>query len=128
MIAERVAPGPAPRLECRNVEAVTRYCTFCKIIARSEPADILYEDDEVMVFRNRLHWVPVMLLAVPKAHKTQAELWQDMGRAGEIAVRMGRQHCPNGFRLLSNFGYEAMQSQEHAHVHVLGGTFLGEYV
>jgi len=47
---------------------------------------------------------------------------------GEIAVQMGREHCPNGFRLLSNFGYEAMQSQEHAHVHVLGGTFLGEYV
>ena len=109
------------------MEAVTRYCTFCKIIARQEPAEILYEDDEVMVFRNRLHWVPVMLLAVPKAHKTQAELWADMGRVGEIAVQMGREHCPNGFRLLSNFGYEAMQSQEHAHVHILGGTFLGEY-
>ena len=38
-----------------------------------------------------------------------------------------KEHCPNGFRLLSNFGYEAMQSQEHAHVHVIGGTFLGEY-
>jgi histidine triad (HIT) family protein len=110
------------------VEAVSRNCTFCKIIARTEPAEILYEDDEVMVFRNRLHWVPVMLLAVPKAHRTQAELWGEMGRVGEIAVRMGREHCPNGFRLLSNFGYEAMQSQEHAHVHVLGGTFLGEYV
>ena len=107
---------------------MTRYCTFCDIIARREPAEILYEDDEVMVFRNRLHWVPVMLLAVPKAHKAQAELWGDMGRVGEIAVRMGREHCPNGLRLLSNFGYEAMQSQEHAHVHVLGGTFLGEYV
>ena len=110
------------------MEPVTRHCTFCKIIARQEPAEILYEDDEVMVFRNRLHWVPVMLLAVPKAHKAQAELWGDMGRVGEIAGRMGREHCPNGFRLLSNFGYEAMQSQEHAHVHVLGGTFLGEYV
>ena len=103
------------------------YCTFCDIIARRAEADVLYEDEEVMVFRNRLHWVPVMLLAVPKRHVSQAELWQDMGRVGEIAVRMGRQHCPNGFRLLSNFGYEAMQSQEHAHVHVLGGTFLGEY-
>ncbi|HLA83098.1 MAG TPA: HIT domain-containing protein [Thermoleophilia bacterium] len=109
-------------------EPVSRYCTFCEIVARREPAEILYEDDEVMVFRNRLHWVPVMLLAVPKAHKAQAELWADMARVGEIAVRMGREHCPNGFRLLSNFGHEAMKSQEHAHVHVLGGTFLGEYV
>ncbi len=107
---------------------MTRYCTFCEIAAHREPGDILYEDDEVIVFRNRLRWVPVMLLAVPKAHVTQAELWRDMGRVGEVAVRMGQEHCPNGFRLLANFGYEAMQSQEHGHVHILGGTFLGEYV
>jgi diadenosine tetraphosphate (Ap4A) HIT family hydrolase len=64
---------------------------------------------------------------VAKAHKSQAELWRNMGRVGEIAVRMGQEHCPGGFRILSNFGYEGMQSQEHGHVHVLGGTFLGEY-
>ncbi len=104
-----------------------RYCTFCEIVARREPADILYEDDEVIVFRNQLHWVPVMLLAVPKVHRTQAELWREMGRVGEIAVRMGQEHCPRGFRLLSNLGPDAMQSQEHGHVHILGGTFLGEY-
>ncbi|GBD14580.1 Purine nucleoside phosphoramidase [bacterium HR25] len=105
-----------------------RYCVFCEIVAKREPADVLYEDDEVMVFRNRLRWVPVMLLAIPKAHMTQEELWRDMGRVGSVAVEMGRKHCPNGFRLLSNFGFDAMQSQEHAHVHILGGTFLGEYV
>ncbi len=106
---------------------MTRYCTFCQIIAHREPAEILYEDEEVMVFRNRLHWVPIMMLVVPKTHRSQAELWQDMGRVGEVAVRMGQEHSPRGFRILSNFGYEGMQSQEHGHVHVLGGTFLGEY-
>jgi len=40
---------------------------------------------------------------------------------------MGMAHCPKGFRLVSNLGSDAMQSQEHGHVHVLGGTFLGEY-
>jgi len=103
------------------------YCTFCDIIARRAEADVLYEDEEVMVFRNRLHWVPVMLLAVPKRHLSQAELWQDMGRVGEVAVRLGQEHCPNGFRLLSNFGRDAMQSQAHGHVHIIGGAFLGEY-
>ncbi|HXG42470.1 MAG TPA: HIT domain-containing protein [Dehalococcoidia bacterium] len=103
------------------------YCVFCEIVARREPAEVLYEDEEVMVFRNRLRWVPVMLLAIPKQHMTQEELWRDMGRVGEVAVEMGRKYCPNGFRLLSNFGFDAMQSQEHAHVHILGGTFLGEY-
>ena len=104
-----------------------RYCVFCNIIAGTEPADVLYQDDEVIVFRNRLRWVPVMLLAVPKRHMTQAELWRDTGAVGQAAVAMGQKHCPGGFRLLSNFGFDAMQSQEHAHIHVIGGTFLGEY-
>ena len=103
------------------------YCVFCEIIARREPAQIIYEDDDVLVFRNRLRWVPVMLLALPKRHLAQEEMWQDMGKVGAVAVEMGRRHCPNGFRLLSNFGYDAMQSQQHGHVHILGGTFLGEY-
>ena len=104
-----------------------RYCTFCEIVARRESAEILYEDEEVVAFRNRLHWVPVMLLVVPRRHISQAELWRDMGRVGEVAVSMGQRHCPNGFRLVSNFGFDAMQSQDHGHVHVLGGDFLGEY-
>ncbi len=104
-----------------------RYCVFCEIVARREPAEILYESDSVIVIRNRLRWVPVMLLSMPKEHRTQAELWRDMGEVGEAAVRMGAEHCPRGFRLLSNFGFDAMQSQEHAHVHVIGGVFLGEY-
>ncbi len=103
------------------------YCTFCEIVAKREPAEFLYEDDEVVVFRNRLRWAPVMLLVVPKRHMSQEELWQDMGRVGEVAVKMGQAHCPNGFRILSNFGRDAMQSQHHGHVHVIGGTWLGEY-
>ena len=109
------------------MEGVQRYCVFCQIVDKKEPAEILFEDDEVIVFRNRLRWVPVMLLSVPKKHLTQAELWRDLGRVGEIAVEMGKKHCPSGFRLLSNFGPDAMQSQDHAHVHIIGGIFLGEY-
>ena len=102
-------------------------CVFCDIIAHKAPAKILYEDDDVIVFRNRLRWVPTMLLCVPRKHISQVELWQNLGRVGETAVRMGQEHCPAGFRLLSNFGHDAMQSQEHGHVHILGGVFLGEY-
>ena len=105
----------------------TDWCTFCRIVAKQEPAEILYEDDDVMVFRNLLRWVPVMLVVVPKAHRTQEELWRDMGPVAKVAVQMGEQHFPNGFRMLSNVGSEAMQSQPHGHVHVIGGTFLGEY-
>ncbi|MGE3856004.1 MAG: HIT domain-containing protein [Dehalococcoidia bacterium] len=104
-----------------------RFCVFCEIVAGREPADILLETDEVMVFRNRLRWVPTMLLAIPKQHMVQAELWANMGPVGEAAVKVAQEHCPGGFRLISNFGYDGMQSQDHAHVHILGGVFLGEY-
>ena len=102
-------------------------CVFCDIVARKEPANIRYEDDEIIVFDNVLKWVPVMLLVITKQHMSQKELWKTMGKVGEVAVAMGEEHCPNGFRILSNFGHEGMQSQSHAHVHVIGGTHLGRY-
>ncbi|WP_322796161.1 HIT family protein [Tepidiforma sp.] len=105
------------------------YCVFCNIVAGREPANIIYEDDEIIVIQNILRWVPVMLLAMTKQHTTQAELWTyHMGKVAPIATAIGQQLCPGGFRLLSNFGYDAMQSQEHGHLHILGGTFLGHYV
>ena len=104
-----------------------RYCVFCEIAAHREPADILRETENVMVFRNQLRWAPIMLLAIPKQHMTQAELWRDMGEVGRVAVEVAEEHCPGGYRLLSNSGYDGMQSQDHAHVHILGGAFLGEY-
>lgn len=104
-------------------------CVFCNIVAYREPANIRYDDDEIIAFDNVLQWAPVMLLVMPRSHVTQAELWADglIGRVGQIAVAMGEKFCPKGFRLLSNFGADAMQSQEHGHVHVLGGTYLGPY-
>ena len=104
-----------------------RFCVFCEIVAGREPADVLLETDEVIVIRNRLRWVPTMLLAMPKQHMAQSELWANMGPVGEAAVKVAEEHCPGGYRFVSNFGYDGMQSQEHAHVHVLGGVFLGEY-
>lgn len=103
-----------------------RYCTFCNIVAGTEPADILHDEADVLVFRNRLRWLPVMLLAVPKQHLSQQELWANLGAVGRVAVEMGQRHCPNGFRLVSNFGWDALQSQPHAHVHVLGGGAMNE--
>ena len=105
------------------------YCVFCEIIARRSPGAIRYEDDDVIAFENILGWVPVMLLVMPKQHLSQEELWSTgMDKVGPVAVILGREHCPGGFRLLSNFGRDAMQSQSHAHIHVLGGRHMGPYV
>ncbi len=103
------------------------YCVFCNIVAGTEPANVIYEDDKVLVIQNILRWVPVMLLAMTKEHRTQQELWDDIGDVGRIAAKIGAERCPYGFRLLSNFGYDAMQSQEHGHLHIVGGTHLGHY-
>ena len=104
-------------------------CIFCNIVAGTEPSVIIYEDDDVLVFRNRLRWVPIMLLAIPKTHMTQEQLWDSpvMSQVASIAARVGKQECHKGHRLLSNFGHDAMQSVEHGHIHILGGIHLGPY-
>jgi histidine triad (HIT) family protein len=104
-------------------------CVFCEIVARRAPARIRYEDDDTIVFENVLGWTPVMLLVCPKQHLTQAEAWTTLiGKLGPLAVEMGEKYCPRGFRIVSNFGADAEQSQPHAHLHVLGGRFLGYYI
>lgn len=106
-------------------------CTFCEIVSGRQPANVRYEDEDILVFDNRLDWAPVMLLVVPKLHMTQTELWTSgnlFARMSSLAVAMGEQHCPDGFRLLSNFGPDGMQSQSHGHLHVVGGQRLGPYV
>ena len=106
-------------------------CTFCDIVAGRTPARVRHEEDDVLVFDNELDWVPTMLLLIPKTHLTQSELWQNrdlLGRIGALAVEMGNLLCPNGFRVLSNFGGDAMQSQHHGHLHVIGGAHLGLYL
>ena len=106
-------------------------CTFCGIVAGSVPALVRHDEDDVLVFDNQLEWVPVMLLLIPKKHMTQSELWQSgdlLGRIGALAVEMGNRFCPGGFRILSNFGHDALQTQGHGHVHVIGGEHLGLYV
>ncbi len=105
------------------------YCVFCEIIARREPARVEYEDDDVIVFHNRLDWADPMLLAVPKQHLYQGELWISdvMAKVARVAVMMGQRHCSNGFRLVSNFGAHGMQSQMHAHVHVVDGKHLRRF-
>jgi histidine triad (HIT) family protein len=90
----------------------------------------VYEDDLILAFENQLDWFPVMLLIVPREHMTQEGLWRSgdlLARLGEVAVDLGIEHCPRGFRILSNFGHDAIQTQPHGHLHVIGGGRLGLY-
>ncbi len=97
-------------------------CVFCRIVAHEEPATYRYEDDDVVVFDNVLDWTRVMMLAVPREHKQQTDLWSDLGAVGRVAMEMGREHAPEGFRIISNFGTYGLQSQAHGHLHILSET------
>ena len=105
-------------------------CDFCAIVAGRMERTIRYEDDDFVVFRNALTWVPTMLLIVPRTHMTQQEFWRSplFPRASALAVDIANEDAPGGFRLVSNFGEEAAQTQLHGHLHVLGGGELGLYI
>ncbi len=105
-------------------------CAFCDIVAARLPRRVRFEDADLLAFHNRLSWAPVMLLIVPKAHMTQRAFWESniFPRVARLAVQLGEAECPGGYRILSNIGDDALQTQTHGHLHVIGGIALGLYV
>ena len=105
-------------------------CEFCQIVAHRIPRHVRFEDADLLAFHNRLTWAPVMLLIVPKVHMGQQEFWSSdlFPRAARLAIRLGEEDCLNGYRILSNVGRNALQTQPHGHLHVIGGAALGLYV
>ena len=106
-------------------------CVFCAIVAGNTGArwevhpDASTPDATVACFHNQLKWARVMLLIVPTQHMTQKEFWSShvFVDAASLAVKMGDTHCGgDGYRVISNFGRVAHQSQAHAHLHVVSGT------
>lgn len=104
---------------------------FQKIIDREIPADIVYETDEVLAFRDVHPQAPTHVLVIPKRPIEKlgdatpddgALLGQLLLAAGEVARREGL--IESGFRTVINHGHDAGQSVYHLHVHVLGGRRL----
>lgn len=100
---------------------------FEKIIAREIPADVVYEDDLVLAFRDIKPQAPVHVLIVPKkpiprVAEATAEDHRVLGhlllKAAEVAARLG---LKNGFRLVINNGPDGGESVPHLHCHILGG-------
>jgi histidine triad (HIT) family protein len=106
-------------------------CIFCKIANREIPADIVYENEQVLVFKDVNPAAPVHLLVIPKKHiPTLFDLSEeDSGILGQIqlaAARVARELNlgEKGFRLVSNCGREAGQVVMHIHYHLLAGRPL----
>lgn len=101
---------------------------FCKIVRGEVDADVVYEDDHCLAFRDMNPQAPTHVLVVPKTHITNlfdadeedAEL---LGRlmlaAREVAEQEGLDE--DGFRLVVNNKAGVGQSVFHLHLHVLGG-------
>ena len=108
---------------------------FGKIIRREIPADIVYEDDEVLGFRDIAPQAPVHVLFIPKNEAIptlddlqpgHAEL---VGKlvlaAAEYARREG--FAQNGYRVVMNCREDAGQTVFHVHLHLLAGAWLGRF-
>jgi len=101
---------------------------FGKIIRKEIPATIVYEDDEVLAFRDIAPVAPVHILVIPKkviqsvaaatAHDADL-LGRLMLSAAEIARREGLGE--SGYRIVTNIGSDGGQTVFHLHLHILGG-------
>ena len=101
---------------------------FEKIAAREIPADIVFEDDQVIAFRDINPKAPTHVLIVPRkpipriADATPEDrqiLGHLLLQAAQIAARLGL--TPSGYRLVFNNGPDAGESVPHLHCHILGG-------
>lgn len=103
-------------------------CVFCRIVAKEVPAQILFEDSQVIVIPDAHPAAPVHLLVIPKQHiRSLNELPLDSENlAGHLVIvgrDMAKQYgiAESGYRLVINTGPQAGQSVYHLHLHVIGG-------
>ena len=105
-------------------------CLFCKIAAGEIPADIVFEDEQVVVFRDIYPKADVHLLLIPRLHIASLnEL--DSSHDALIAHMMRllpklakEQGLDNGYRAIVNTGPGGGQEVFHLHIHLLGGGRL----
>lgn len=106
-------------------------CIFCKIINKQIPSEIIYEDDEIIAFKDIEPVAPVHILVIPKKHITSV---MDLSKEDEaligkiysviqkLAVELGIEK--EGFRVVTNCGENAGQTVKHIHFHLLAGKKL----
>lgn len=106
-------------------------CIFCRIAAGEAPAAIVYHDDEITAFWDRLPAAPVHILVIPNKHLdnlNQAEkedahlLGKMILKAKEIAKNEGVDE--KGYRLVVNTGLDGGQTIYHVHLHLIAGKKL----
>ena len=102
-------------------------CLFCKIVRGEIPSQKVYEDDDVLAFRDIRPLAPVHFMLIPKEHVASLyeagmaqhrALGKMLALAGELARKEG---ASDGFRTIINTGRVGNQEVYHLHMHVIGG-------
>ena len=103
-------------------------CLFCRIAARQSAAEVEYEDDEIVAFRDIYPKAPVHVLIIPKRHiasmlTAEPEDAGILGRCLLVARRLGEMKgfAERGYRIVVNSGVEGGQLMDHVHFHFLAG-------
>jgi len=103
-------------------------CLFCGIVDGKVKANVVYQDDFIVAFKDIAPKAPVHILIIPRKHLVSVSniAEQDHGLIGQIfqvAARLAREQgiAGSGFRVVVNSGADAGQSVFHLHYHLLGG-------
>jgi histidine triad (HIT) family protein len=115
-----------------TMRSVNDDCLFCRIASGEIAADVVYETDRTLAFRDIAPKAPVHVLVIPREHyvdlATLAEA--DRALAGDLlaavaAVARAEGLLDGGYRTIFNTGWRGGQEVLHVHAHVLGGVPLG---
>jgi histidine triad (HIT) family protein len=106
-------------------------CIFCQIVKGRIPSDIVYQDEEVIAFRDIKPQAPLHLIIIPRKHIPSLTRLSEadsalVGRMVAIANQLARKEgvAQNGYRLVINCGEQGGQLVPHLHMHLLGGRGL----
>ncbi len=106
-------------------------CIFCKIVAGEIPADILYQDEEMIAFRDTNPVAPTHLLIIPRKHIPSLTHLPDaetplIGHMTKIANQLAKDEgiFESGYRLAISCGEQGGQEVPHLHMHLVGGRQL----
>lgn len=110
-------------------------CVFCKIAKKEIPADIVYEDNEILAFKDANPIAPVHILVIPKKHiETVNDLTEGnvslISRLVLAAKKIAKELeiSEQGYKLLFRVGEYGGQEVPHIHLHLIGGARLYEEI
>jgi len=101
-------------------------CLFCKMVAGDIKPDVVFENEDLLAFRDISPQAPVHILIVPKRHIATLNDLDDGRLAGQLvltAVKLAEQEglADDGYRTLFNCNRHGGQAVYHLHLHLLGG-------